>query len=213
MCVLGRGAFISTQLPNTHFTVWKKFLEEWSKHVKTLDAHYLQDDERCRRRMENFRRKRRALDRVAGTAIKKKERHTPIVIGMGNANVSATIKGTKMSVPTKGIQKAMHASFKKHSKRGYMMKVWEARTTMTCYRCNNEMEKLYLKDEEGNYVRHEKGYRIEDRDFRLCNTCTYNNKPTKRNRDFNAAKNILHVFLNLILGLNRPAHLCTRRRD
>lgn len=179
---------------------WNKYLQEAKKHLQVLDEEFLLNDERCIRRFTVFRRKQAALMKVAGFAIRKEEK-TPILIGMGNANVSATMKGCPISVPTKAIKRAIRSSFKQHKKRGHIMEVWEYRTTKTCYKCFHDMEDVYKKVD---------GKEVKDREFRRCTHCK--DGPKTRNRDFNAAKNILLAFLAVLENRDRPQHLCVVKR-
>jgi len=94
--------------------------------------------------------------------------------------------------------------------------VWEFRTTKTCYRCKEEMEKVYARDVDGEFLRDRYGKKMEDLNFRRCTHCPcYEERPKLRNRDFNAAINIMLAFLAEIRGEERPAHLrprpCNRR--
>ena len=51
-----------------------------------------------------------------------------------------------------------------------------------------------------------------DRNFRICEHCSSSNQPWKlRNRDFNAAINILTLLETTLRGEERPTYLCTHR--
>lgn len=188
---------------------WANFVKASAEGIEVLDEEFLLNDDRCKRRFTCFRRKQAALMKVAGFAIQKDEK-TPILIGIGNANVSATMKGCPISVPTKEIQKSIKRAFKQHNKKGYIMKVWEHRTTKTCYKCFNDMETMYKEDKDGKQV--------PDREFRRCNHCKFRlddqgaERPKERNRDFNAAKNILLAFIAVLEDKPRPQHLCCVKR-
>eukprot|EP00873_Tetraselmis_striata_P028191 jgi/Tetstr1/448455/TSEL_035723.t1 len=188
--------------------IWAKFVKAAADRIDTLDKEFLLNDERCKRRFTCFKRKQSALMKVAGFAIRKEEK-TPILIGVGHANVSATMKGCPISVPTKAIQKSIKRAFSQHDKKGYIMKVWEHRTTKTCYKCFNEMEIMY-KEKDGKQV--------PDRESRRCNHCKHGpdehgpERPKERNCDFNAAKNILLAFIAILQDKPRPQHLCVVKR-
>ena len=56
------------------------------------------------------------------------------------------------------------------------------------------------------------GRQKTDRNFRICEHCSSSDQPWKlRNRDFNAAINILTVLETTLRGEERPAYLCTQR--
>lgn len=48
--------------------------------------------------VHEFPTQKKAIAIVAGTATQKKKKNTPILVGMGNSNVRAIIKGTKISM-------------------------------------------------------------------------------------------------------------------
>ena len=51
-----------------------------------------------------------------------------------------------------------------------------------------------------------------DRNFRICEHCSSSDQPWKlRNRDFNAAINILTLLEATLKGEERPSYLCTQR--
>jgi hypothetical protein len=72
------------------------------------------------------------------------------------------------------------------------------------------METMYKEDNSGK--------QIQDREFRRCNHCKIGpddlgtQRPKKRNRDFNAAKNILLAFIAVLEDKPRPQHLCVVKR-
>ncbi len=77
--------------------VWKSFLQAATLNKDILNSEFLENDERCMRRFTVFRRKQAALMKVAGFAVRKDDKR-PILIGMGHANVSATMRGCHISI-------------------------------------------------------------------------------------------------------------------
>ncbi len=186
---------------STDIKKWKTFVGAAKQHIEVLDQEFLYDNKRCQNRFSSVRRKQAALMRIARFVVRKEE-GTPILIGVGNGNFPAATRGCTISVPTKRVHKSIKAAFKQHRKTGFIFKVWEHRTTLTCHKCFAEMEKEYKTKEDGSTV--------EDRDFRRFNHCE--NGPKVRNRDFNAAKNILLAFLAFLEDKERPEHLCRVKR-
>ena len=91
--------------------------------------------------------------------------------------------------------------------------MWEFRTTKTCYRCKQEMEAVYETNAEGDVLRDKWGNMKENRDFRRCKHCAcHEERPKLRNRDFNAAINMLLALRASLLGEPRPLHLCSAEK-
>lgn len=88
-----------------------------------------------------------------------------------------------------------------------LMERWEI--TRREARERNEVEPpLELPSDEELFGRQKK-----DRNFRICERCSSSDQPWKlRNRDFNAAINILTLLETELRGEERPPYLCTQRQ-
>jgi hypothetical protein len=185
---------------NAKLETWTRYIEVLAHHWDVLSTEYLENDERCKQRMVGFRLGQRALmratDRVFEFAAAHGGRNAPVRIGYGDGNVGLGAKGT----PTKKLYKAIIAAFKRKRKPGGVLKVSEAFTTKRCYKCGADMAIVYGVI-DGDWK--------ENRDFRCCTSCIDKQRKL-RNRDFNAAINILMVLKAELAGQGRPAHLKKR---
>jgi transposase len=175
---------------------WTAYLDASVAHWGALVGEFMEDDERAARKMVHFRRRQRTMAKIASHVVRPEDKR-PLLIVYGNAKLCCHGHGsTDTPVPVKGIYRAILLAFKQHRKRGGVFKGWEFLTTQKCHRCSGQLEVMVGENGE------------EIRDFRRCATCTHEERPKSRNRDFNAAKNILTVGLCSLLGQPRPVHLC-----
>ena len=225
---------------------WAAYLRACNEHWGTLCTEFLENDERAALRMLRFRRGQRALASLASSIVGAGDRRKPLIVAMGSGSFGSHGRGsTDTSVPTKAIYRAIMRAFKQVGRAGGTFKVWEHRTTMTCHRCGEVMQKEYVAQADGsrrevhdyrvcNTCVHEKSYtrvhgapvdcdptccercgeteleiRSEGAIFRRCaGNCAQEKRPKLRNRDFNAAINILLAAEAELRGELRPAHLC-----
>ncbi|AUF82525.1 hypothetical protein TetV_443 [Tetraselmis virus 1] len=177
---------------------WAAYLTASVENQRVLHQEFLENDERQRRRFLAYGRRQRAIDRVASRMVNTPDRK-PLVIGYGNGSFPCHGRGgSDTSVPVKSLYRAVIAAFKKKRICGGVIKVWEYFTTAKCYRCHNRMEKMFKTVD---------GKKVEDRDFRCCATCTHEEHPKLRNRDWNAALNILVLTIAILKGEDRPEYL------
>lgn len=199
---------------STDYLAWTRYLEASVANQDVLHREFLLNDERYVLRMERYGRRRSAISRAAQTVLAAVPNipGTKVVVGYGDASVKSHGRGPNdVSVPVKKLYREIIATLKRRRLVGVVLKVWEHRTTKTCYRCGHEMETMYQKDENGENVRDANGKKVEDRNFRRCNHCT-EGSPKVRDRDFNAAINIMLALIAELEGRRRPMHLCAARR-
>ena len=194
-------------------SAWSRYLDALVANKDTLHREFLENDERYVLRMERYRHRRSAISRAAQCILNEvpnsKGQPTKVVVGYGDASMKSHGRGTKdVSVPVKQLYREIIATMKRRRLDGVVIKVWEHRTTKTCYRCKEELETVYEKDEEGVDKRDAHGRRTEDRNFRRCAHCrTTEGSPKLRDRDFNASINILLALIARLKGEPRPEHL------
>ena len=200
----------------TSVQAWQSYLSAATTNKEVLYAEFLENDERAKLKMEWYRGRRRAVEEVVMTVLKPAISTSAkrVLVGYGSASMASHGRGPEdISVPTKEIKAALNKGIKKHGLDGIVRDVWEFRTTKTCYRCKEEMEKVYMRDDCGELLRDRYGKKMEDLNFRRCTHCPcHDERPKLRNRDFNAAINIMLAFLAELRGEERPAHLKPRPR-
>ena len=124
-----------------------------------------------------------------------KNRET-ILIGYGCAKIGIARKG-EAPVPTVRAAKILQAFLKRHHVNAAVVDVWEFATSQQCNHCETRL--LNFKVDNKTV-----------RGLKLCksNFCSINNKPAFRNRDGNAARNILSCLIAACFFGNRPKYLC-----
>ena len=177
---------------------WKSYVKASLDHQRVLHREFLENDERRRRALLSYGRRRRAVETAASRLVQTPD-GKPLIIGYGNGSFKSHGKGgSDTSVPVKALYRAILSAFKKKRLRGGVTKVWEYFTTAKCHRCHKRMEKIYeLSD----------GHPVENRDFRRCMHCNQDKCPKLRNRDWNAALNMRVVVMCLLKGEDRPVYL------
>jgi hypothetical protein len=178
---------------------WRDALAAQARHWQVLEAEYLQKDARPRWNMLLFRRKRAALAQFASRVVRLAsgpKRDRPVIIGYGAAKFSPT--SGKVVVPTNEVYRTFKRVFKMLSVKGAVIPIDEFRTTRCCHRCGCDMEKVMVQCGEKM---------VENRRVRLCAACGTEDSPRRRNRDRNAAMNILQVLESFLRGEDRPMYL------
>ena len=181
---------------------WTNYIAKSVEHQETLHREFLQNDERPKRRLDGYGRRRKAVDATASRLVTSPD-EKPLIIGYGDGDFCSHGRGgVDTSVPTKALFKAVQLAFKKKGVKGGVLKVWEHATTAKCHRCHNTLEKVY-KTVNDNIV--------EDYNFRRCTHCVYEQRPKLRSRDWNAALNIRVVVMSILRGEDRPEYLNPER--
>jgi hypothetical protein len=181
-------------------TSWNAYLTRRLEHKKVLDNEFMELDERCRLRMVCYRRRQRALALAADNLVMESVRQkTPCIVGYGTGWGGASGGKGERTVPVKAMYRAIVEAFRRHRLEGGVVDVWEYGTTQKCHRCGERMAVLYRPSTGSLRLQ-------EDRDFRCCTKCT-DEQRKYRNRDFNAAINILKCLQAMLEGTPRPEYL------
>jgi hypothetical protein len=184
---------------NTDLAVWTMSLAVTAQHINILRQEQLIDKTRALNRMRRFRWKKSFLHqswkKVLTPGLSKgPTKH--IVLGVGNAKFACTGRGEK-AVPTTALSKSLHDLVKMWDMddRIHISPQDEYNTTKCCHRCSQIMLPTYRPDGTENLR------------YRLCSHCAASTGGKRRNRDVNAAKNMLTLVDRELQGLPRPAHL------
>jgi len=198
-------------------------LEVENTHEALLEAEYVDRRDYAVWRMRLFRGKRRALDgaasRVVKACVEGQPLDRPLVVGVGSATFSATRRGA-LSSPTT----ALHRSLKRRldqlrartGREVLLWWIWEHRTTKCCCQCCEETHAplVVARDKQGAPELREDGTpkRRRSRRLRLCATCAETaderRRRPARDRDVQAARNILWALVHQYYGAPRPQYLC-----
>lgn len=168
----------------------------WVKH------NFLNKD-RAFRKMLMWRRKNAVMTQSYVATIRKckSAQNKHIVFSVGNGNTKSTGKKGREKerhggVPTNWKHKILVRLMKAIKVAFTFMIVDEHLTTRMCHKCHHRMKDKY--DAEGKAVR----------GLKCCTHCAEKGNPFKlRNRDLNAAINILVVTKALLAGEDRPVYL------
>jgi hypothetical protein len=126
-----------------------------------------------------------------------------IVLGSGDAKFASGGRG-EISVPTEGVDAAMRKVIRMHGIKHLvtMREIDEYNTTKCCYKCGEVTTAAPTTRPDG------KG----SLRYRLCVHCGTETVGKRRNRDVNAAKNILTLLRGELQGLPRPVQLTRPER-
>lgn len=213
-------------------------LQAMSRHWRTLKEEYLEGesaDEYGKWRMTLFRGKRATIDRFIRKALTSQDRGggeppPPIELSIGAASFAATGKGEE-AVPTSSMLREIIRVIRVHKMRVRLNKaVDEYLTTQVCYRSGERMTKVTARlycctspkctcrplrpsRRPGATERYELTAEADDVVTRTDGRSVYrlaNKAGRRRNRDVNAARNLLIIGYAAVAGQERPASL---RRD
>jgi hypothetical protein len=123
-----------------------------------------------------------------------------VILGYGAAKFLSSGKGER-SVPTTSLHVHFRRALKEMSHIRHRIElIDEFRTSMCCHQCGHVLTKIF-KNKDGK--------KIEIRGIRLCEgECQYRyDKPLPRDRDLNAARNMLSALEAVLRGEARPMHL------
>lgn len=186
------GGYKNKELPK-----WQLTLEAFSQHKDAIIQEQVVDKSRSLMAMRRFRWKKGYLDHhmkeLLKPVIKKKK---PMILGIGDGDFHYTGRG-EMAVPTVKLRIALKRVLRVHKieKRVKVKLVDERNTTKCCHRCHRPMKTLTTP------------FGFQCLRYRVCTKCT-GTIDKRRNRDVNAAKNILHLTILQTLGLPRPEAFC-----
>ncbi len=182
---------------NNDIVKWAASLEVIGKNINIIKNEQLLQKDLALWKMRRFRWKKAFFDQKIKQIIMpsiKKNRN--VNIGIGDGSFSHTGRG-EMSVPTKSIQTKVERVLKmlKIKDKVKTTEINEYNTTQCCYKCDAKMNILLTKT--GNDCLR----------YRLCTCCSTKTYGKRRNRDVNAAKNMLRLLRLEMDGCPRPLHL------
>lgn len=214
---------------------WDTYLVAAKAHEQTLDAEFVECSERAVWRMRAFRWRKASLDRAAtrlmqaATVAANGERlrldaSRPLVIGVGNAGFKSTGPG-ELAAPTSALSQALKRAIQRVRERGRTVHVYsldEFRTTKCCCACGSETVpkpiRRHQRDESGNWL--VRRWRLDEsgewqptqkdaksRRLRCCRRCSCAHTAKIRDRDVQAARNILWLAQAEHFGVERPEYL------
>jgi hypothetical protein len=209
-------------LGNADEARWAASLDAERAHERVLLEEYLEGAEHALWRMRLFRKKRQALDRATGGLLrlaaqpppartacklggkggeKKPEKPVVVVVGIGNGRFAPTGRG-EMAVPTTMLGVAFKRAAGRAETPVMLRSIWEHRTTLCCCACGSETSPPLVRAGTERTGRTER----RSRRLRLCTSCETTGK--RRDRDVQAARNILWLLQHEYWGAERPPYLC-----
>ena len=192
---------------------WSRYMAAEHAHRAVLHADYYVDKERELWRMRAFRKKRSCLDRAVGSIIaaatKGQPKSRPLVIGIGDAAFPPNGPRGEIAVPTSKLASAYKRAFDRERRKGRRVAAFpisECYTTKGCCACGAETTPPTVRKRWKTKKGVSKSADGPSWRLRCCTSCTPNGK--LRDRDVQAARNMLWATMAMIRGEERPAHLC-----
>ena len=185
---------LSLHSKNTDFA---GYLETVNANLEDIKNEYLISKERALWRMRMYRLKTRSLDNAVQKLFDAAKGRS-IVFGIGNAKFASSGRG-ELSMPTttfaRFIKKGVNRYVKRTNAKAMFYGIDEFRTTMCCSRGGEVTEAAML----GNGSR--------SRRLRFSAYCQQQNSKGLRDRDIQAAENMLWCTQGMYYGYDRPAYL------
>jgi hypothetical protein len=203
---------------NADQDTWRQCIASFVSRISERRIEYIYNDDYARWRMAMWRKKRSYLSKKVNAILEHARRNRQdVVIGYGSAGVAPTGKG-ELAMPTTGITKAFIRAFRDIRALGCRAKmemIDEFNTTKCCHRCGHEMKRTWKmrwnSEESQRWIPERRRMLgltwVENRRIRSCHFCERENEPVRRNRDLNAALNILAALEAKLDGRPRPEHL------
>jgi len=192
---------------------WSTYLQARRAHSTVIEADYFNDKERERWRMIAFRRKKSCLDRAVGqlieAATKTEPLDRPLIIGIGDAAFPANGPRGETAVPTSKLATAYKRAVNRERKKGRRVAVFpisENYTTKACCACGSTTEPPMVTRTWKTKNKELKTAYGKSGRLRCCKICTPIGK--LRDRDVQAARNMLFASEALVNGEARPTHIC-----
>ena len=180
-----------------------------------LFQEYVVDKGRALWKMRTLRRKKACLDRACSAIVRTAtagDMTRDLVIGVGDAGFASTGPG-ELSAPTSSVTKALRrlkcrrdAVQSRGGGRTALLSIPEYKTTVCCCACGAETSCPEVKTAQGMRP---------SRRLRACTSCD-KTRCRLRDRDVQAARNMLWLTLYMFYGLERPWYMCrsqTASRD
>ncbi len=197
---------------------WHAYLRAETAHRAVLDDEFVENIERAKWRMILHRRKRGSLDRAVGCLLAratardggggKQPLVRPLVIGVGNAGFPCCGPRGELPAPTSELSKALRrgvAVVRATGRSVETLSIDEFRTTMCCCACGAVTRAPQVRRRRMDVITDGPSRRL-----RCCTQCATTGK--LRDRDVQAARNILWLTSSVYYGLPRPEYLCRARR-
>ena len=169
------------------------YIASVSENYDVLSTEYF-SKERALWRMRLYRLKKRSLGRAVQEIFKAANKQ-PILLGIGDGGFPCTGRG-EQAVPTTGLMVEIFKARKRYKNKVTVISIDEFRTTMCCCACGAVTEQPLTT----------KG--VRSRRLRFCSQCNQINGKGLRDRDIQAARNMLWLVEMQHLGLPRPSYLC-----
>ena len=203
---------------------WISYLRNEHAHRDLLDEEYVTKVERAKWKMRMFRSKAKSLDNAANRLFKSALTQDgkrlpidrPLIIGFGSADFNNCGMKGRMAAPLARLEEAMNRVIDRIKKSGRQVVIYavdEFRTTMCCCACGTVTTPPIVtrrkRNKETNEIEVNKD--VQSRRLRQCTQCLPGGK--LRDRDSQAARNILKVTIALFYGRPRPEHLRRPNRE
>lgn len=172
------------------------YVSVMTSNLDVLKDEYLDNVERYLWKMRLYRLKKRCLDSFV-SKVYNAAKGRDIVFGFGDCNFPCTGKGEK-SVPTKQIMKAFEKKRRHYHSRVVGFKINEFRTTLGCSSCGRATVRPLRQDGK------------QSGRLRLCSHCnetTDDHSTGLRDRDVQAARNMLWLTWYEYYGSERPWYM------
>jgi len=164
-----------------------------SNNIEVLKTEYF-EIERALWRMRLYRAKKKSLMSAVQKLFTLCEGR-PVILGVGDANFKCTGRGEK-AVPTTGLTREILKARKRYNNKTTIHSIHEFRTTVCCCQCGCVTEGLMRPNG------------VRSRRVRFCNSCNQQNVTCLRDRDIQAARNMLWLTQYQHIGVPRPSYLC-----
>ena len=194
---------------NGSAAAWHEYLGVQRQREGVLREEFVQSTERAKQSEVLFRKKRSVLARAcnhlldAAFANVTMECRRPLVIGVGDGDFKSSMRGG-LAAPKTSLLVALKQAVKTlKAKRAGQEVVWldidEHKTTLCCSACGAETAHARVAADNRKSMR-----------LRSCTQCENGGK--LRDRDVQAARNMLWLALLQYFGLERPSYFCRPAR-
>ena len=202
---------------------WISYLRNQHAYRDLLDEEYVNKVDRAKWTMRMFRNKAKSIDSAVNRLFKSSLTRDgklisidrPLVIGFGSADFNSCGMKGRVAAPLAKLERSMNQAIDRIRKTGRQVVIYgvdEFRTTMCCCACGAETTPPKVKQRKRNKETNEIEVTIaSSRRLRQCTQCSPGGK--LRDRDSQAARNILKATIALFYGKPRPEHLCRPSKD
>ena len=193
---------------NCDMEMWRQYLEAEAEHRDVLDTEFVDEIERALWTMRMFRWKKASLDRAVRRLFRAmtdgQSKTRPLALFIGDAGFACTGKG-EVPAPTSKLSCALKRGIVCERARGRSVVVLrpnEFRTTMCCCACGSVTAAPRVNKRA---TRGSEATRGPSARLRSCTMCSPTGK--LRDRDVQAARNILWLGLAMYYGIERPEYM------